>query len=179
MIALIRPFIDLLFFRGKVEDIPASSTLLGMAAFTCVLTDFISSVQNAPISTAFIIAAAQVLLMAGFLKLLLTIHRKRERWLQALTALLGSLSLLNLLSTPFSHSIDTEAEGTLVLTPGLIIVGLLQLWFFVVMARVLRETLEVRMGRAVILSFLLSYGIALVIITVFGGLLMPEAITAQ
>lgn len=171
MTALFRPFLDLLFFRGKVQDIPASSSLLTLVAAGCMIVQFINGIKHNDYSAAFTLAAAQIVLLALFLKILFALNKKPERWLQVVTALLGVQLLTNILTLPLNPKLETDAGGQFVLSTDLMLIALLEVWAFVIMARALKESLELRMGRAVMLSFFLSYGIALTIIVLFGNML--------
>jgi hypothetical protein len=170
LFALIQPFINLLMFRAGPQDMPASNNALKISMLTCFLTDILGAAGMLGLKLALVLSAGQIALYAGFIFLLLKINQKTERWLQTLTALFGALALINLASYPFIHNLNLFADGKLALTPGILIVAVLQLWFFAVMARVLRDAIEIRIGRAILLTFLIINIVPLVLSSVVGVL---------
>ncbi len=163
MYALLKPFVDLIFFRGKPQDIPASQSLLMATVLACLVTTLINSLKNTDFVSGFILSAGQIVLLAGFLLFFLNLHRKKERLAQTLTALFGALTLLNLLSLPFNAKLEVDAEGVMTASNGIILVSLIQVWFFVIMVRVIKESLDISTVRSVALSISISLGIMLVL----------------
>lgn len=176
MFALIQPFINLLLFRASPQDIPASSRALKYVILACFLTDIIGAVSLLGLNLASILSAGQIVLYSSFIYLLLKINQKTERWLQTLTALFGVLALINIASYPFIQNLDLFSEGKLVLSSGVLIVAALQLWFFIIMARILRDAVEVTMGRAILLTFLIINIVPLVLSSVIGVLGLSPAL---
>lgn len=170
MFNLIQPFINLLLFRAGPQDMPASNTMLKITILACFVTDIIGAIGLLGLTLSAVLSAGQIMLYSAFIFLLLKINNKTERWQQTLIALFGALALINLASYPFIQNLNLISEGKLVLTPGLLIVAALQLWFFVVMARILRDAIDVTMGRAILLTFLIINIVPLVLSSVVGAL---------
>jgi len=175
LFALIQPFINLLMFRAGPQDVPASNTVLKVTILACFITDVIGAIGLLGLTLAAVLSTGQIVLYAGFIYLLLKINSKTERWLQTLTALFGTLALINLASYPFIQNLNLISEGQLVLTPGILIVAALQLWFFIVMARILRDAIEITLGRAMLLTFLIINIVPLVLSAVIGALGLSPA----
>ena len=178
MFALIQPFINLLLFRAGPQDVPASESALKATMLACFVTDILGAIGLLGFTLSAVLSAGQIVLYSGFIFLLLKINKKTERWLQTLTALFGALALINIASYPFIQNLSLLTEGKLVLTPGLLIVAILQLWFFITMARILRDAIEVTMARAVLLTFLVINTVPLVLSTVVGVLGLSPATLA-
>lgn len=157
---------------------PASNNILRYAIIACFVTDILGAVGMLGLTLSVVLSAGQIALYSGFIFLLLKINNKNERWLQTLIALYGALALINLVSYPFIQNLNLFNEGNLVLTPGLLIVAILQLWFFIVMARILRDALEIKMGRAVLLTFLIINIVPVVLSSVIGVLGLSPATLA-
>jgi len=157
---------------------PASNTVLKATILACFITDIIGAIGLLGLTLSAVLSAGQIVLYAGFIYLLLKINNKTDRWLQTLTALFGALALINLASYPFIQNLNLLSEGQLVLTPGILIVAALQLWFFIVMARVLRDAIEVTMGRAILLTFLIINVVPLVLSSIIGMLGLSPATLA-
>lgn len=147
---------------------PASITTLRMALIVCFVADVIGATGKLGMSIAMAFSAGQILILGTAVYILLKINNKTERSLQTLFSIFGTLALINLASLPFIQDLNFLQEGKLVITNNLIIVGLLQLWFFITMARVLRDALETRMFRAILLTFLIVNIVPLVLANVAG-----------
>lgn len=154
---------------------PASKSFLQFAIIACFVTDTVGAVSVLGLNFAVVLSAGQIALYSTFIFLLLKINGKTERWLQTLTALFGALALVNLASYPFIQNLNFFQDGKFVVTPGLLIVAALQLWFFIVMARILRDALEVTMGRALLLTFLIINIVPLVLSSLIGVLGLDAA----
>ncbi len=170
MLALIQPFINVLLFRAGPQDMPASLSALKFVLIACFLTDVIGASSTLGIASSAILSGGQIALLGVFVFLLLKLNQKQDRWLQTLVAMFGALALINLASYPFLRNLNLVVDGNLVLTGPLVMVGLLQLWFFIVMARILKDALEVRMGRAVLLTFLIINVVPMVLSLLVGAL---------
>lgn len=173
----IQPFINLLLFRAGPQDMPASQGILKIVIGACFITDIIGAASVLGLSLASVLSAGQIVLYSGFIYLLLKMAQKPERLVQTLTALFGALALINLASYPFMRNLHFFSEGKLQLTPTIVLVALLQLWFFIVMARILREALEISTGRAALLTFLIIQLVPILLSSVIGMLgITPPAI---
>ena len=170
MFALIQPFINVLLFRAGPQDMAASTGVLKFTLIACFLTDIVGASSTLGMKTSMLLSGGQIALLGVFVFLLLKINKKEDRWLQTLIALFGALAIINLATYPFIRNLNLFSDGKLVLTGGLMIVAALQLWFFVVMARILKDALEVRMGRAVLLTFLIINIVPMVLSLIVGVL---------
>jgi hypothetical protein len=178
LFTLIQPFINLLLFRARAQDMPASKSVLKITIIACFITDIMGAVGLLGMPLSVVLSAGQIALYSGFVYLLLKINTKTERWLQTLTALFGALALINLVSYPFIQNLNLINDGQLVLTPGLLLVAAMQLWFFIVMARILRDANDITLGRAILLSFLIINIVPLVLSSLVGVLgLSPVPLT--
>lgn len=177
MTSIIQPFINLLLFRAGPQDIPASHQILKIVLISCFVTDVLGAMGTLGLSMSMLLSAGQLALLSVFVYFLLKLHQKSERWLQTITAVFGALTLINLASLPFIQNLNILAGGQLIITPKLLIVGVLQLWFFIVMARILRDAAEISMGRALLLTFLLVNIIPILLSLFIGALgFEPQAI---
>ncbi len=177
MFALIQPFINVLLFRAGPQDMPASTKVLKFTVLACFLTDIIGASNTLGLSASALLSGGQIALLGVFVFLLLKINKKEERWIQTLVTLFGALAIINLATYPFIRNLTLFTDGKLVLTSGIMIIAALQLWFFIVMARILRDALEVRMARAVLLTFLIINIIPMVLSMMIGALgLAPEIV---
>lgn len=175
MFALIQPFINLLLFRAGPQDMPASQGVFKATVVACFLSDIIGASATLGMGTSILLSAGQIALLGIFVYLLLKINKKESRWVQTLSALFGSLTLINLATFPFVRNLTLFVDGQLVMSGNILIVAALQLWFFIVMARILRDALEIRMGRAVLLTFLIINVVPLVLSMLIGSIGLTPA----
>lgn len=178
MFSLIQPFVNLLLFRAGPQDMPASESVLKIALISCFVTDVLGAMSTLGLSLSMILSAGQIGLLAVFVFLLLKLNDKTDRWLQTLSAIFGALALINIASLPFIQNLSLVEDGKLIVTPKLMLVGVLQLWFFITMARILKDAIEIRMGRAVLLTFLIV-NIVPVLLSILVGVIGIEPTTAQ
>ncbi len=173
MINLLKAFVGVFLLKVKPQDLPATQSALQIAAVAAFITEMASLFGQIPLSVNVLVSLSKLALFGGVLYLILKLHQKSERWTQTLTAILGSLSVVNLLTLPFlpkliefMANMKTTKDGTLpevALSPALILVFVLQLWFFVVLVRILKEAMEISTARAVINSLMIVYLVSLIL----------------
>ena len=167
MQALILTVARICLFRAKPQDLPYSPALLGI---TVIATIGLFSVRNSQIidtNNIFAFSIAQVALLGAGLWVLLALFSKRERWIQAATALFGSASLVLVAVMPFlmsSPQIDLE---TVTLTTLIIVIS--SFWYFAVIVFIIRETLEVSVSMALVISLVLELSFTIVLLRLFGN----------
>ena len=128
------------------------------------------SVRNAQIiDTRNILAFsfAQAALLGAGLWILLALFSKRERWVQSATALFGSASLVLLVVLPFlmaSPDIDMES---VTLTTLVIVIS--SFWYFAVIVFIIRESLEVSVSMALVVSLVLELSFTIILLKLFGN----------
>ena len=135
---------------------PASWQILKATALVCFISVAATAISmlNLNTSHALLIAAGKVTVYLALIYLLLKSAGKSERWVQTMIALLGALTLTNLISLPFLPELQAIGEGKHAIVPGkgVFLVGTLEIWFLAIMVRVLRDSLEIRVGQAILLT---------------------------
>jgi hypothetical protein len=125
-----------------------------------------------------LLTAVKFILLGVFIYWLMKLHQKPARWLQTLVAIYGAHTLVNLVRLPFMHEIQQLENGQLIITDKLFIVAAMQLWLFIVVARILKDALEIKMGRAIIFTLVLNVFLVVVLIF-FSGAVGPESISIE
>lgn len=173
MFALIQPFINLLLFRVGPQDMPSSKTVLKIAIAACFITDIIQKAEFYGFTISFIQSAGKIALYSGFIFLLLNSKQNKQRWMQTMIALLGASALLNLASYPFIPDLEQILvdlnEQRFVIEPGMLIYDAIQLWFFAVFIRILRDALGISTGRAAIQTLIIIILTITVLSTLIGA----------
>lgn len=149
---LILKFVDICLFKAGPEDIPANKQLLGWV----LLAYFVVSVLINQIDMSFRVSlwssASELLVLAVFLYLLLTINGYLLRYQQSLTALAATGGLLGLLALPLLSAFQQysdQADSNNFLLLALI---LLMFWSLMVTAHIFRRALDTSAGKAVALT---------------------------
>lgn len=143
-------FLNLFVLRAKPQDLPVSTTLLALVAVIGMTTDFLAMPDRDPVLGHVLFVGTRPLLYGAVLWLLLKQRGFEVRWVQTATALLAALAMLSLLRLPLLPALldmMKEGQGTgqqMVLGWQAYASFLLELWFLILVARILREALELR-----------------------------------
>jgi hypothetical protein len=112
------------------------------------------------------ISLVQVLLLGLGLGLLLALFSKKERWTQSATALYGCSAMVLIAVLPFlmmSPGIDMTVAS---LTTVVIVAT--SFWYFAIIVFVLKESLEISLIFAFVVSLVLELAFATVLLQLFG-----------
>lgn len=152
MAALIRFFLELCLLRRAPQDLPGSSTLLGLVLainLGASLLVGLAADLSAPVALGQ--GLADALLTLGLLHLALSLTRHPARFLQLATALLGAGALLSLVAVaPLLLLSGAESRGETSLA-GLPLLVLL-FWSLLVTGHILRHGLDLRLGQGVLIA---------------------------
>ena len=152
MEALIRFFLELCLLRRVPQDLPASSTLLGLVlAINLVASLLVGLAADLSAPIALGQGLADALLTLGLLHLALRLTRHPARFVQLATALLGAGALLSLVAVaPLMLLSGAESRGETSLA-GLPLLVLL-FWSLLVTGHILRHGLDLRLGQGVLIA---------------------------
>ncbi len=164
MLQTIQTLIHICLFRARPQDLPAYGRLL---FFAVTATFALSVVRIAPFSEGsapILLSLTQVGLLAASLKILLALFSMRERWLQSATAVFGCSALLILAATPILMITETYGVGIISL-----VLVVMNIWNFSVIVFILRETLEVRLLSAFLITFAMEVISTMILHQIFQG----------
>ena len=152
MEALSRFFVELCLLRRGPQDLPASSTLLGLIlAINLVASLLVGLAADLSAPIALGQGLADALLTLGLLHLALRLTRHPARFVQLATALLGAGALLSLVAVaPLVLLSGAESRGETSLA-GLPLLVLL-FWSLLVTGHILRHGLDLRLGQGVLIA---------------------------
>lgn len=166
----LKKILDICLLRGRVQDLPTSTRLLGLTGVASVVVNTLSMPgQNLGIAQLLFVAL-QPILFGAVIFALLRLRGFPERWVQTMTALYAVDAVFSLLKLPLLPAMidmlkqGPEAqfrwEGALLLFLG----G----WMLLITARVLREATEWPLPLAFFASLT-----ALLVVFMLSYLLMP------
>ena len=154
---LLRIFVDLCLIKKGPQDVPDSSVLLKAVFFIYFLSGTLLLSSSVALSEAVAQSFIETLLLGFFVYLLLTFFAVKNRFNQSVTAIYGSGALITTLSVPFVFLMGsmTNSEGS---TGAVgLIVFLIVCWSFVVLANIIRETIQKSLGICLLLTFCYLY----------------------
>lgn len=155
MLNIIQYFINLCLLKARPDQLPAIPLFMLMVALvnlligTLLATSTIKGVDMALLSTLL-----DICLLMVFTWTLLWFKSHPLRFVQTMTALLGSGAILALIAMPLQFtavSAGAKPDSLAALALGILV--FLIIWSMLVTAQILRYALDVGMGLAVALSF--------------------------
>ena len=119
-----------------------------------IVTGAFNALPDERISSALLLATAQILLFAAVIWIALRLRGHRERWVQTMTGIYGAVTVLQLVTIPLSgwHArlILPETQG-MALTLPLMAIAAISIWTLAVMSSVLRQAMQVPVAAAVLI----------------------------
>ena len=168
----IRIILRICLFRASPQDLPAAENrLVSVIAITLGLFIMRNS-QLAGNVNILSLSLTQILLLGAGLALLLFLFRKPERWLQSATALYGCSALLLVFTMPFILMAHAEGLASYTVSLPQLMIILSSFWYFAVIVFILRETLEIGLVFAFVITMVLELSFALVLMSIFGELIL-------
>jgi hypothetical protein len=164
--ALLSFFFRLARLQQAPQDLPASTLLLLLSLLANVGVGVVGSSRYfGDLGTALMANLVDVVVMAGMLWLLLSVHDKQARFTQTLTALYGLGVIFGLVMLlPHQLAVLTDAQQL----AGLLMLAVM-VWAHVAMGHVLRHALDKRLAAGIALAV----GISAASFVVVGNLFPP------
>ena len=172
MINYLRLFIELCLFRQQAENIPKSESLLLVTSLVAILSAAANAASEEGFIRALLLSGCQIILFSGMIWLALRFKGLSERCVQTLTGIFGATTVLQLLTLPlfgWQESLVSPDTGQLVVTLPLIIVAAIAIWSLTVMASILRQAMEIRIGGAILLVILCQATVLFIISMLIGS----------
>lgn len=143
MNALIQVFIDVCLLRKGPQDVPPSGFLLGLTAFSYLVTGVINMSVELGWPNTLSASLLDIVLMGALLYMVLWIKLSTARWQQTMTAFLGAGALIGLLTMPLVFWYQAAgAQSAAAALPSLLLLAVL-MWQMFVIANILRHALSV------------------------------------
>jgi hypothetical protein len=155
MRALFDLFLDICLFRKGPQHIPASQILLRAALAAYGISGLLVLLINLEPVRALLVMSADIALLAGLTYGVLSLSNYNGRFLQTLTALLGTGTLVQLMALPISLWLSkTLQQETIAALPQLLYIALL-VWSIAIIAHILHQALAV--SRSIGVLYTLGY----------------------
>jgi hypothetical protein len=151
---ILRLILDICLLRGKVQDLPASVTLLVLAIFAGVSVDLVELAGNEFHVGHLLFLLAESALFGAMLWVMLRLRGFPARWLQTATALYAVSAVFNFVVLPFLPALTEMMSKGGEVAPNwqsYVVLGLSG-WYLAVLARVLREAGEWSLGLSLVIG---------------------------
>jgi hypothetical protein len=154
MHALFDLFLDICLFRKGPQHIPASQILLRSALVAYGISGLLFLLVNLDPVSALLMMSVDIALLVGLTYGVLNLMGYSGRFLQSLTALLGTGTLVQLMALPISLWMSKTLGQEIAALPQLLYIALL-VWSIAIMAHILQQALAV--SRSIGVFYTLGY----------------------
>ncbi|MGX2039438.1 hypothetical protein ACWJKU_04790 [Methylocaldum sp. MU1018] len=146
---LIKLFLDICFFNKGPQDTPASNVLLGFSVLAYLIAGIVLLGLEGDWAGALVEAAAEGLMLFGFLYAALYLGKKTSRLLQTATAVYACDALISAAAVPLLAWLLVTPDAKAVY----IVLMALMLWHLAVVGHILRHALAIPFFFGVGLAF--------------------------
>ncbi len=170
MYSLVQTLLKICVFRAKPHDLPPSHRLLTILAIVTFIGYYTGNSllpKGSDPTHAIWIALSQTVSLGGGLWMVLIFYRKKPRWLQSATALYGASAITTWVALPILLSIAGDQQSLQEFPMLIWLLTALRIWFFAISIFILKETIEVSTGVAIIISIALQLFFAVLLAWVF------------
>lgn len=193
MNAILKQLVQLCLLRTGPQDLPSSPNLLMQTTIAYIITNMLATIGEAPFLAVILAPVLDAAITLGLLKLLLQAKNLGARFTQAASALMGSLALAQLVTAPLMKVLSPaihEQRAAIVsaqsaseqvsfdgFMPVLIIMAV-AIWYLAIMANILRHTFEVKMSKAVLMTFGIKFVTVIGIVTIAELFVTPATVAS-
>lgn len=149
---IISRFIDMCFFRAAPSDVPASPSLLTITLLSYFVLSVLINLLDLAWGVGILVSFIDVLIMLVVVKLLLQFRGFQSRYQQTITALAGTGVCMSIVAYPVMwrfYQLEPEQQAT---SFSMLLMVAVLLWSLMIMAQILRQSLEVRAGTAMMIT---------------------------
>jgi hypothetical protein len=155
--SVLRTLFSILLLKQGPQDLPFSQQLLNILVLLYVAIGVMvlqGSVESGQAAGSMIL---DVLIILFYTYIVLNTLNKKQRFVQAATAMVGAGILFHLLAWPMMAQLITTDDGQSLTLAASMAMLLLISWNLLVVAHIFRQTLESGMTNAILLSFALFF----------------------
>lgn len=155
---LLLAFFDICRLVKRPQDIPESRNLLALSAVVYALLSILLASFSQPLESAILVSIIELFLIMIFTLAILQAGGKSTRWVQTITALVGTGIIISIIAFPVYMMIGVdelnEFELTAIQNIGLLLLAALSCWNIAIMAHILRHALEINFAIALFLAII-------------------------
>ena len=150
-------FFDLCLIKKGPRDVPESSVLLKAVFFAYFLAGAILLSSANELLVAAIKAFIETVLVGLFMYLLVSFFSVPNRFNQSISAVYGSGAIITIISAPFIFGMKDLVQNQQQTGLSGLLVFLIVCWGFIVMANIIRETIQKSLSVSLLLTFCYFY----------------------
>lgn len=150
MFELVKLFFDICLFKKGPQDVPPSYALLYGLIVVYALIGFLVLFLSVGWYEAALQVLVEIALVIGFTKVMLSLTRKPERYVQTASALLGTDALISFFALPGIASMTT---GRMTLLVFAVMLGLM-VWHWLVTGHIIRHAISQSLSFGLGVAFL-------------------------
>jgi hypothetical protein len=166
---IILRFVDICLFRAGPADIPASRWLMKLSLFVYFSIGLLAGRIDSQWLASFSSSFADTLALLVFVGIALQIKQQQSRYLQTVTALAGTGSLLTLLSMPVLYAFSLLKDPSQASSLIMLAIMALVFWSLMVTAHIFRQALDIKAGMAAVITVVYTLLSILVVGLVMSG----------
>jgi hypothetical protein len=155
MYAILNSFWKICLLRLAPQDLPTSSLLLALSLLMYVLSSIVVGLVNMSPLSALLSGVVDVLIVAGLTFLLLWVRDLGVRYMQTLTALAGSGTILAVFAAPVLWW-QVQQPDVLPMVSTMLMMALLT-WNLVVVGHVLRHAITTKLYLGILIALVYLY----------------------
>ena len=151
-----RTLFRICIFKASPQDLPATYNCFLVSDIASVATNLAIDVLMSEWKKTLIISILQVIVFTLTIRGILQFKNVAKRWVQTVSALLGTSSIIRLAGTPalYMFAPQSPADGATLTFEGLLVGAVLGVWSLAVMTTILKEAMEV----STLTSFFIAVG---------------------
>ena len=150
MISL-KTLINICLLKAKPQDLPVSQQFLGFCFIAAVLSQLLTTRSESSSLHDLLLSGLQYGLYYLMVSLFLNYKGMSVRFVQTMTALLGTSTIIQIIASPILRRLD-PADITSLSPNSQLILMLILIWGFVITVAIIKETLESTVGQAIVLA---------------------------
>lgn len=159
---LIQHFLNICLLRASPADIPTSTWLLNVSLLAYFIVGAVVSSIDYGLTIGLMSSLADTVVMMLACWILLKIRSMPARYMQTLTAMAGTGSILGIVAYPVLWMYQQVGEQGQLSSLVLLAVLVLVFWSVMVTAHIFRQALEIKAGTAAVIT--VAYSLASLII---------------
>ena len=167
MFDIIKLVFDICLFKKGPQDLPYSKWLLQLFLVVYVSIRVLMLSIHFTWLNVLLQVIVEIVLVAGFIWMMLSVARKQGRFYQVVCAVLGTDALISFFALPGIATMETGQGGLLVFLVMLVLIG----WHWAVTGHIISNALEKPLSFSLGLAFLYLLGSYQVM-----ALLFPEVV---
>ena len=152
-----RTLFRICIFKASPQDLPATYNCFLVTVIASVATNLAIDILMSEWKKTLIISILQVIVFTLTIRGILQFKNVAKRWVQTVSALLGTSSIIRLAGTPALYMFAPQShptDGATLTFEGLLIGAVLGVWSLAVMTTILKEAMEV----STLTSFFIAIG---------------------